>query len=264
MAGTGPRAGWKVSEVEQLVGLSRRDIQRACYGGRGGIGLVSPQDSSWGRRTYGRDDLTRLFVLGELKREGRSLPEAKRLFDEAASGETPGDGMSEQARASGDDSCARLLATQLERLRDQSENLLDRLLGAAALHLASGASADKGLSELVGWGVLICAGRVAPRGAEATRDALCRCAANLGACMANRLTADSEAARDAIAACTRHCGTADIRELLDELLASRGIRLAVELWLGPGTCAYIEQAWDVYESDMRKDARDENANNAQT
>ena len=34
------QAGWRISEVERLTGLSRRDIQRVCYQGEGGIGLL--------------------------------------------------------------------------------------------------------------------------------------------------------------------------------------------------------------------------------
>lgn len=31
--------GWTISEVERLTGLPRRDIQRCCYSGKGGIAL---------------------------------------------------------------------------------------------------------------------------------------------------------------------------------------------------------------------------------
>ena len=41
-------SGWKVSQVEALIDLPRRDIQRACYEGPGGIGIVRPQNTSWG------------------------------------------------------------------------------------------------------------------------------------------------------------------------------------------------------------------------
>ena len=39
--------GWTISEVERLTGLPRRDIQRCCYSGKGGLGIVKPQDSTW-------------------------------------------------------------------------------------------------------------------------------------------------------------------------------------------------------------------------
>ena len=44
--------GWKISQVEALVGLPRRDIQRACYEGAGGLGIVHPQNTAWGWRMY--------------------------------------------------------------------------------------------------------------------------------------------------------------------------------------------------------------------
>ena len=47
--------GWKISQVEALVGLLRRDIQRACYEGAGGLGIVKPRNTTWGwRRGAGR------------------------------------------------------------------------------------------------------------------------------------------------------------------------------------------------------------------
>ena len=42
--------GWKISQVEALVGLPRRDIQRACYEGAGGLGIVKPRKTTWGWR----------------------------------------------------------------------------------------------------------------------------------------------------------------------------------------------------------------------
>ena len=39
--------GWKISQVEALVGLPRRDIQRACYEGAGGLGIVKPRNTTW-------------------------------------------------------------------------------------------------------------------------------------------------------------------------------------------------------------------------
>ena len=45
--GTAEQHGWRIAEVERLVSFSRRDIQRACYQGRGGAGVLTPSDSSW-------------------------------------------------------------------------------------------------------------------------------------------------------------------------------------------------------------------------
>ena len=42
--------GWKISQVESLVGLQRRDIQRACYVGAGGLVSVKPRKTKLGWR----------------------------------------------------------------------------------------------------------------------------------------------------------------------------------------------------------------------
>ncbi len=75
--------GWTISQVEALIGLSRRDIQRCCYEGKGGVGILSPKDSKWGRRTYTADDLARLFIVARMKADGMSLPEARRALDKS-------------------------------------------------------------------------------------------------------------------------------------------------------------------------------------
>ena len=51
--------GWKISQVEALVGLPRRDIQRACYEGAGGswhraspehrLGLAHVRNARYGK-----------------------------------------------------------------------------------------------------------------------------------------------------------------------------------------------------------------------
>lgn len=48
MGGKASRNGWKISQVERLIELSRRDIQRSCYQGQGGVAILSPKDSSRG------------------------------------------------------------------------------------------------------------------------------------------------------------------------------------------------------------------------
>ncbi len=120
-----PTHAWKISEVQRLVELPRRDIQRACYEGQGGVGILSPTDSTWGRRTYGCEDLAKLLVASELRREGLSLPEVRREFDRAAE---RGQGLT------------GMLGDWVHRLREQEEALRGRLLKAEALwaKLASG------------------------------------------------------------------------------------------------------------------------------
>lgn len=51
--------GWRVSQVESLLNMSRRDITRSCYADlkRGGAGILQPADGTWGRRNYSIEDI---------------------------------------------------------------------------------------------------------------------------------------------------------------------------------------------------------------
>lgn len=81
------KAEWKISQVEKLIGLSRRDIQRACYKGRGGVAILQPKDSSWGRRNYSLEDVATLFVVKCHKERGLSLVEIKKVFEQSDASE---------------------------------------------------------------------------------------------------------------------------------------------------------------------------------
>ena len=79
--------GWKISQVESLVGLPRRDIQRACYEGAGGLGIVKPRNTTWGWRVYEVPDVAKLFLLAQGRRQGRrstSFATNSRLVKECA------------------------------------------------------------------------------------------------------------------------------------------------------------------------------------
>ena len=65
--------GWKISQVEALISLTRRDIQRACYDGSGGFGLVKPRNTTWGWRVYETTDLAKLFMLAQARKQGKTL-----------------------------------------------------------------------------------------------------------------------------------------------------------------------------------------------
>ena len=73
-------SGWKVSQVEALIDLPRRDIQRACYEGPGGIGIVRPRNTSWGWRVYEVADVAKLFLVAQARRRSQTLEEACREF----------------------------------------------------------------------------------------------------------------------------------------------------------------------------------------
>lgn len=138
MGAKSQRNGWKISEVERLIGLSRRDIQRACYQGRGGVGILEPADSSWGRRLYSREDLAKLFVIKQYKTLGYSLPEIRVVFDKAQRG----NGWQE------------LLGIQACRLHEKSDEATEQFARAEALMHAVSPSPEtepsgEGASELI-------------------------------------------------------------------------------------------------------------------
>lgn len=114
------RRGWKISEVERLVGLSRRDVQRCCYDGAGGVGLLSPKDGGWGRRSYDERDLATLFLVAERRQEGLTLSQAARQLKEERETHT----------------LAELLDDDALRLRDQLDEMAERLVRAEALSAA--------------------------------------------------------------------------------------------------------------------------------
>ena len=180
------RDGWTVSQVERLIGLPRRDVQRACYQdrARGGAAILNPADGSWGRRTYHVDDLAALYLVKLYKDQGLSLAEIREVF------------ASQGSRASRKD----LLSTQVERLREQRDELSAKLRMSEALLGAIDAALD-------------------PR---ALRSVAKRA---LAACMAEI------AHRDILSGCECPSNTPDIERVLNE----PGMDLVVELWLGSGS-----------------------------
>lgn len=73
--------GWKISQVERLIDLPRRDIQRACYAGQGGACILEPTDSAWGKRFYSSGDIAKLMLVKLHKDQGYSLPEIRDLLN---------------------------------------------------------------------------------------------------------------------------------------------------------------------------------------
>lgn len=124
--------GWRISEVERLTGLSRRDIQRCCYEGKGGVGILSPKGSSWGRRIYNKRDLATLFVVASYRSRGLTLPQVKEIFDQHR----------------GADGLEELLEEELERTNDQLDRLLARHIGTRALLASLGEDSSRSLAEL--------------------------------------------------------------------------------------------------------------------
>ncbi len=216
MSGYGSQRGWKISQVERLIGLPRRDIQRACYAGKGGVDIVAPADTTWGRRLYSKEDLAWLFLVKLYKDEGYSLPEISKML----SGENLNDLRSE-------------LKTQLHRLMERLEEAKLQYFRArsllSALDEKREAATDGPLAE--------CVQEQALNGFLTYFREARRCKDNERKCdegpdHASSENADAKVEADSIAS-------------LESMLNEPGIDLAIELWAGPGAFdALVEALWD--------------------
>lgn len=121
--------GWEISDVERLIGLSRRYIQRACYAGKDGAGILAPETN--GReRLYGVRDLAVLLVVGLFRDERYSRDRQRHTLGEVRDA---------IAAAGGD--VEGILSAQSELLRDQLEETANQYLRVRALAAALDADA---------------------------------------------------------------------------------------------------------------------------
>ncbi len=81
-----PNSGWRVSQVESLLNMPKRDITRSCYADRkrGGAGILQPADGTWGRRDYSIEDIAWLYLVKLQHEQGYSLPEIAKRMDTSA------------------------------------------------------------------------------------------------------------------------------------------------------------------------------------
>ena len=236
--GQAPRQhAWQISSVQQLIGLSRRDIQRVCYEGDGGVGILSPKDSTWGRRAYDETDLAKLFVVRQYKARGLSLPEIRKEFDKAVA----------------DGGYRRLLEVQVDRLREQRDEVAGQLARAEALRDATDGDADpEKLHQLV---LRLAETRAlelesGPRHLDARSNApkrLVDVLPSLALCMEKHMAPSSAAVQEAV----RSEATDDDIRAFPGLLEAPGLDLALELWLGTGMFEYACNAigGDAYDEE---------------
>lgn len=251
------QGGWTVSEVERLTGLSRRDIQRCCYQGKGGVGILEPQDSAWERRTYSACDLAMLFVVRLEKQAGLSLPEiAEKLHDQP---------VSECGSRAG------ALPTYIARLAERQEEIAGQLLATRALFLATSNKGTNSLAQLVerevdvqltaaflppaniaGGQTVKCADPHEKTGVEYKRPIECGWFARSLVQLEGQAAHSPKAAREhavnalahAIDCIHEHYGVSHItaKQALSWALDAPGMPLAIELWLGPATHKVLVQA----------------------
>lgn len=230
--------GWTISEVERLTGLPRRDIQRCCYSGKGGLGIVKPQDSTWGRRTYSVDEIATLFVVHLEKQQGLSLPEiAEKLHKRPAIGSEAEPG---------------LLAVHIARLKERQEEVAGQLLAARALLMASQGAEPLLAGELIeneiDAQVIEALRKMTDEDAEAPgaradraarRGWLIRSLAPLaeGARSSEASERAALALAGAIDSIHERYNVAHVaaKKILNWAFTAPGMSVVVDVWLGPGT-----------------------------
>ena len=247
------REGWQISEVERLVGLTRRDIQRACYEGEGGAGILEVADSTWGKRSYSAGELAVLYHVRLRRDEGLTLPEVSRLFERARGGEG---------------GWGRFAGDMTERLGDAHDEATERLVCARSLAAATAAEdggADVAALDAAVWEMLVWGATSLARGEmQPARSALLWLAGEGGERLKAlwrelaglRQAGEGPAGPRAQAEIERALGGGAgedaggsessagemTRGLFATLLDSPGAELAIELRLGPGGFAFLEEA----------------------
>ena len=234
--------GWTISEVERLTGLPRRDIQRCCYNGKGGLGIIKPQDSTWGRRTYSARDVATLFVVRLEKQQGLSLPEiGEKLRKRPAIGSEVEPG---------------LLSVHIARLKERQEEVAGQLLAARALLMASQGAEPLLAGELIeneiDAQVIETLRKMTDENAEET-GARADCAARRG-WLIRSLAPLAEGGRSSEAprrAALALAGTIDsiherysvshvaAKRILNWAFNAPGMSVVVDVWLGPGAYEQI-------------------------
>lgn len=237
--------GWKISQVEALVGLPRRDIQRACYEGTGGLGIVKPRNTTWGWRVYEVPDVAKLFLLAQGRRQGKTLDEVR---DELASCE----GVCDVLR-------------RLVRCEQTAREACDAQAGASMSACALRCAIEQG-------NVTVFAGLIDASFAEDAR-AFCDAHVALGLAaegLLPKLFADlvrvracgqapgsndaKEICAASVHAVSERCAlrAADAAELLAQAINASGMGLTCELWLGPATWTYANAALEASQLDAQR------------
>ncbi len=240
-------SGWKVSQVEALIDLPRRDIQRACYEGPGGIGIVQPRNTSWGWRVYEVADVAKLFLLAQARRRSQTLEEACRKI-------TPSEDKADLTNA---------LELCEQRAREARDTEAGALASAHALQCALGHGDESTFAGLIDSAF----GESARRACDA-RIALKLAARGLLSDMlegiadihkAGKLPGSNEAQRICTTA-SRECAQAceltplDACELLSQAVNAPGMALTCELWLGPATHSFANASLEATLIGMEESA----------
>ncbi len=201
-----PKAGWRVSQVENLLNMSKRDITRSCYSDhkRGGAGILQPADGTWGRRNYSIEDIAWLYLVKLQHEQGYSLPEIAKRMDTTA----------------GVDALCSHLDAVAERASEAYEELCEKRERARVLRCALSA------------------------GPDGVHDAVERCLEErIGADLLGMLRRVMwELMHPDIATGYIPLFDAGEHDRLHRMLDEPGIDLAIELWAGPGSFERLLEA----------------------
>lgn len=241
--------GWKISQVETLTGLPRRDIQRACYEGPGGLGVVHPRNTTWGWRVYGVADMAKLFLVAQERRRSETLEEACRKLEAGENGA----GLMSMLELCGRCAC------------DARDVEAGAFAAACALRcaLAQGdASVFAGLIDVlfVEGSQCECDARAALElAAKGLLSGMLEELANVRGTGAQPSSEEAvRVCRRTAAECSRVCGM-ELRNacnLLVRAASTSGVALVCELWLGPAAHAFANTALEATLVEAERSASD--------
>lgn len=239
---------WKISQVEKLIGLSRRDIQRACYSGKGSVAILQPEDSSWGKRGYSVEDLAKLFVVKCHRRKGMSLvesAEAFKRFEEAERGYSMLDAQVSLMLAQRDELERQIACGQLLNAALEDEAVLDRLVYSYVLRAIVDGACEVGESVEAYFVLLDCLAFVEKEELRALKETVLHCfdageapgSANVQELLEKELVRISDSAEGV--------STLEVGQAFRCVLQQPSMEPVLELWLGPGSFEYIDEAIEV-------------------
>lgn len=237
---------WKISQVEKLIGLSRRDIQRACYSGKGGVAILQPEDSSWGKRGYSVKDLAKLFVVKCHRNKGMSLvesAEAFREFEASERGYSMLDAQVSLMLAQRDELERQIACGQLLRAATENEGSFLPLVyectmkAIVAVACSCGASEERACFALLG--SCSSASREEVKVFEETVQRWLQCDEGPSSQQVQEWMGEAVAR---VASAREDVRPAAVGSVLARVLDCPSIEPAFELWLGPGSFDFIDEA----------------------
>lgn len=236
---------WKISQVEKLIGLSRRDIQRACYSGKGGVAILQPEDSSWGKRGYSVKDLAKLFVVKCHRNKGMSLvesAEAFREFEASERGYSMLDAQVSLMLAQRDELERQIACGQLINAALEGEAALDRLVYSYVLRAIVDGACETGEFAEAYFVLLDWLASVRKEKPHVLKEAVSRCidagetpdSASMQGLMERGLSLISDSMNGV--------SPFEVGQALLCVLQQPSMEPVLELWLGPGSFEFVDEA----------------------